>query len=288
MNLLAKLEYQIGFSDLEKEIAEYIILNRDKVVTMKLTDLAKATYTSPSTVSRLCRKLGEKNYNDFRLHFATAIQSNYSHDVDFNKPFDDKDSSQTVVHNIGKIYKETISATDELLDLEILYKVVDILNNADVIDVYGSGDSFLSALMFQHKIIYINKVASISIIPTDQNQKALYTTKDTVALMISYSGETEEIKKIIDLIKSKGGTLIGITSIDQSYLREKADYCLSMCSKENIVNKIGVYSSKISSDYIIDLIYSLLFQKKYYDHFINKVQLSRSHDERINKSINER
>ena len=45
MNLLAKLEYQIGFSDLEKEIAEYIILNRDKVVTMKLTDLAKATYT---------------------------------------------------------------------------------------------------------------------------------------------------------------------------------------------------------------------------------------------------
>ncbi len=61
-----------------------------------------------------------------------------------------------------------------------------------------------------------------------------------------------------------------------------------MCSKENIVNKIGVYSSKISSDYIIDLIYSLLFQKKYYDHFINKVQLSRSHDERRNKSINER
>ena len=49
------------------------------------------------------------------------------------------------------------------------------------------------------------------------------------------------------------------TSIDKSYLREKADYCLSMCSKENIVNKIGVFSSKISSDYIIDLIYSFMF-----------------------------
>ena len=288
MNLLAKLEYQVGFSDLEKDIAQYIIQNRDKVVTMKLTDLAKATYTSPSTVSRLCRKLGEKSYNDFRLHFATAVQSSYNHCVDFNKPFEEKDSSEVIIHNIGEIYKETVSATDEVLDMKILSKVIDILDNANIIDVYGSGDSFLSALMFQHKMTYVNKPTYLTVIPTDQNQRALYANKDTVTLIISYSGETDEVKKVIDVIKEKGGTVIGITSIDKSYLREKADYCLSMCSKENIVNKIGVFSSKISSDYIIDLIYSFMFQKRYYYYLINKVHLARSHDERRNKSINEK
>ena len=49
MNLLAKWEYQVGFG---KNIAHYIIQNRDEVVTMKLTDLAKATYTSLATVNR--------------------------------------------------------------------------------------------------------------------------------------------------------------------------------------------------------------------------------------------
>lgn len=46
-----------------------------------------------------------------------------------------------------------------------------------------------------------------------------------------------------------------------------------MCSKENIINKIGVYSSKISSDYIIDLIYSMIFQKHYQDLIIDKVSM---------------
>lgn len=61
-----------------------------------------------------------------------------------------------------------------------------------------------------------------------------------------------------------------------------------MCSKENIINKIGSYSSKISSDYIIDLIYSLLFQKHYHEYMINKVSLGCKWDDRRNKSSHEK
>lgn len=53
MSLLYKLEYQDNFTDLEKGIANYI-------VDLKITDLAEITYTSPSTISRFCKKLGEK------------------------------------------------------------------------------------------------------------------------------------------------------------------------------------------------------------------------------------
>mgnify|MGYP001475920341 CR=1 FL=1 len=45
--------YQDNFTDLEKGIANYI-------VDLKITDLAEITYTSPSTISRFCKKLGEK------------------------------------------------------------------------------------------------------------------------------------------------------------------------------------------------------------------------------------
>ena len=70
MSLLYKLEYQDNFTDLEKGIANYI-------VDLKITDLAEITYTSPSTISRFCKKLVEKSYNDFRIHFASSVIGDY-------------------------------------------------------------------------------------------------------------------------------------------------------------------------------------------------------------------
>ena len=68
MSLLYKLEYQDNFTDLEKGIANYILDH---------TDLAEITYTSPSTISRFCKKLGEKSYNDFRIHFVSSVIDDY-------------------------------------------------------------------------------------------------------------------------------------------------------------------------------------------------------------------
>ena len=74
MNLVSKLIYQKGFSELEKGIADYIINNKEKVFDMKLVDLAEATYTSTATISRFCKKLGEKDYNSFRINFMKDIK----------------------------------------------------------------------------------------------------------------------------------------------------------------------------------------------------------------------
>lgn len=60
MNLLSKMEYQIDFSELEKRIADFMIENKEEVVKMNLKQLAQATYVSTATISRFCRKLGEK------------------------------------------------------------------------------------------------------------------------------------------------------------------------------------------------------------------------------------
>ena len=64
----------------------------------------------------------------------------------------------------------------------------------------------------------------------------------------------------MNYIKQKEGTVIAVSSISDSYLRKNADYCLTICSKENIFSKIGSYSSKVSADYIMDIIFSLLFK----------------------------
>ena len=200
-----------------------------------------------------------------------------------------QDSSMNeICHNVGGVYKQTIEGTNQVLDMNELEKAVDYIDKANIIDLFAVGDSFLSALMFEHKMTYVNKLVNLKIIPTEQTQQALYTTKNSVALIISYSGQTNEIKPIVERIKINGGTIIAITSLNDSYLRKKADICLTMCSKENIINKIGSFSSKISSDYIIDLIYSLLFKKNYQELLIKKVSMNLDWDERRNESTHEK
>ena len=113
-------------------------------------------------------------------------------------------------------------------------------------------------------------------IPFDQNRQAMLSHKDTVAIIISYSGEEVEIKKIVNYIKQKEGTIIAVTSINDSYLRKHADYCLTICSKENLFSKIGSYSSKVSADYIMDIIFSLLFKNNYNINLIEKLERAKN------------
>ena len=76
MSLLSKLEYQIDFSDLEKRIADFMIENKEEVANMNLNQLANATYVSTATISRFCRKLGEKNYNNFSKFLVNFEKNN--------------------------------------------------------------------------------------------------------------------------------------------------------------------------------------------------------------------
>ena len=70
--------------------------------------------------------------------------------------------------------------------------------------------------------------------------------------------------------------MIAVTSINDSYLRKNADYCLTICSKENIFSKIGSYSSKVSADYIMDIIFALLFKNNYNINLIEKLERAKN------------
>ncbi|WP_296876174.1 MurR/RpiR family transcriptional regulator [Thomasclavelia sp.] len=271
MSLLSKLEYKKGFSDLEKGIANYLIDHKEEVADMKLVDLADATYTSTATISRFCKKLGEKDYNSFRMNFMKSVLFEYQSDVDFNRPFKDKDSLEEISLGISNLYKDTVEATRNLLDFEQFNQIVEELYNAKTIDVYAKDTSYLSASMFEHRMITINQSINLNSL-YDQERRLLYMNKDSIAIIVSYSGESESIYEVIKHLKEKKIKIIAVTSINDSYLRKNATYCLTMCSKENVISKIDSFSSKVSSDYIMDLIFSALFQKNYYLNLIHKIE----------------
>lgn len=94
-------------------------------------------------------------------------------------------------------------------------------------------------------------IINLKHISSDQNRQAMLSNKDSVAIVISYSGEEQEIKRIVNYIKQKEGTVIAVTSINDSYLRKNADY-------------------------IMDIIFSLLFKNNYNINLIEKIERAKN------------
>lgn len=88
-------------------------------------------------------------------------------------------------------------------------------------------------------------------ISSDQNRQAMLSNKDSVTIVISYFGEEQEIKRIVNYIKQKEGTVIAVSSISDSYLRKNADY-------------------------IMDIIFSLLFKNNHNINLIEKLERAKN------------
>ena len=94
-------------------------------------------------------------------------------------------------------------------------------------------------------------IINLKHISSDQNKQAMLSNKDSVTIVISYFGEEQEIKRIVNYIKQKEGTVIAVTSINDSYLRKNADY-------------------------IMDIIFSLLFKNNHNINLIEKLERAKN------------
>lgn len=89
MGLLKKIELANNFSSVERILGKYVLENGEKVLNMSTKELAKATFTSPASIVRFCRKLEYEGYNDFKIALAAQLQySRLSNDdINANYPF---------------------------------------------------------------------------------------------------------------------------------------------------------------------------------------------------------
>lgn len=79
MSIMTQLEFELEFSHSEKEIGRYILNHGEEVLNMSVKELAKKTYTSPATIVRLCKKIGLKGYNDFKIKYSAELQYDLHH-----------------------------------------------------------------------------------------------------------------------------------------------------------------------------------------------------------------
>ena len=285
MSLLKKLEIAENFSESEKSIAQYILQNSEEVLNLSTIELAKKTYTSPATITRLCQKLDFKGYNDFKISLSANIQYVLSHQdsINANFPFDKNTNITHIANNIAKLFKESVDETMQLLNQDDLRQSLILLDKAQVIDIYGVSGPLRMASDFQYKMFRIGKDVQIAPMVNEQLFQAARSQKDHCAILVSYSGETEEVIKAAQILKRKKIPMIAITSLGDNKLSTYCQYVLHLDGREQIYNKISTIGSTISIHLIFDILYAGLFSKHFDEALKTKVEADELIDHRERK-----
>lgn len=275
MNLIHKLKRPNYYSTVEQAIVDFILDNPNFVLSATSQELATATYTSSSSVVRLCKKLGCKGFNDFKIKFSAEKKQSFFTPkyVDANYPFNNGDDIKTIAKNISNLNIESIQETMSLFDDVTYNKAIDLLYNAKVIDVYGVSLNLQLALDFKYKMSRINRLVLIQSFQQQHLLAAARSTPDHCALIISYTGETRESLEVAEILKTTKTPVISITSIGNNSLSQISDLVINITTKEKMYSKIGQFSSRTSILMILDFLYAGIFEKDYDNNieYISKI-----------------
>lgn len=261
-NTLTKLRvYRNKASLTEKTIIDYILDQPLIVANMSIHHLAEHTYSSPTSIIRLCKNIGYDGYKTFSkaLVYDQAIRQN-SFEVD-NQSIS-LTNTENVIVNVILTNINILKALNQSISTTLIQQCVEEITKADKIIFFGLGASLIVAKDAQMKFVRVNKMVHVAEDWHTQLLMARNLSTNDLVFAISYSGETEEVFQCVTEARAVGATIISITKEGRSRISEVATYPLFVPSSE-IGMRSAAMSSRIAQMTLIDVLFSKYLQSIY-------------------------
>lgn len=264
MKLEKRIELCDSMTPLESEIASYILNNKDAVTKLKIQELADILFISKSAIHRFVKKIGFNGFNDLKVSIAKEnadLLENNSY-INVNYPFQAKDNPRQIAFKLLELYEKAIKDTFEYVDLDQIKAVSQLIDSADVIDVYTHAHNSNIAENFQDKMLTIGKSVNCPSSFYNQRLTVLASDQKHVAIILSYSGKATFILPIVKKLYEKGVKVIQIGKAGSNYYSQYVTYHLSISDSENNRDRMSQFSSHIAMQYIIDVLYGCIYNMR--------------------------
>lgn len=275
-----RLHEKTNFTNVEINIAEYLLENQDQIKNQSAHYIASQLYTSPSMITRFCQKIGYQGFNDFKEAYLQEIAYLKSHfdTIDPNYPFKYNDKNIVVANKIGSLYHEIIDDTLVLLDHDSLQNAINALKQSQVIYLYSAGVQADLAKTFKDKMLKIGKNVVVETRMNEIFYRALFADKNDLFIIISYSGEVESLLRGVEKLKERNIPIIAITSYGKNSLSKLASHVLYVASKEKLVNNLGSFSMNLATLLLLDILYVNIFNDDFKSHQQQKLTATKGFD----------
>ena len=264
MKLEKRIELCDSMTPLESEIASYILNNKDAVTKLKIQELADILFISKSAIHRFVKKIGFNGFNDLKVSIAKEnadLLENNSY-INVNYPFQAKDNPRQIAFKLLELYEKAIKDTFEYVDLDQIKAVSQLIDSADVIDVYTHAHNSNIAENFQDKMLTIGRSVNCPSSFYNQRLTVLASDQKHVAIILSYSGKATFILPIVKKLYEKGVKVIQIGKAGSNYYSQYVTYHLSISDSENNRDRMSQFSSHIAMQYIMDVLYGCIYNEK--------------------------
>ena len=194
-----------GLNELELSLYNYIMKNSDKVIYMRIRELANEAHVSTTTILRFCKKLDCEGFSEFKIKFKMYLEESGGKEL--------KDNTSMIIDFLKKSQGEEYKKKIDL--------VCDELEKSNTIIFVGIG---FSGILSKYAARYISAIGKNAVYIDDPFYPLNFKyTENYVTIAFSVSGETPTVIDHINRLKRKGSKIISITNNEDSTLAKISD-----------------------------------------------------------------
>lgn len=234
----------------EKKIADVIRKDPEAVVYVTLTDLAELAGVGETSVLRLCRKIGFKGYQEFKLALAQDLVVPVRN---VHSQIDESDNLQEIAAKITAENTRSIENTLNLLDMDQMERAIEAIGNARKLYFFGVGSSANTAMDGKYRFMRLGFDTEVVTDPHIMAMNSTLMKEGDVLFAVSTSGSTKDIVDAVRIAKERSIFFICLTSHLRSPLTQHADVVLLSKSRETPLQG-GAFSSKLSQIHVLDIL----------------------------------
>ena len=245
---------QSGMAKGASRIADYILAQPDRIVSMSVTELSEETGVSEGSIINFCRGIGLSGFQQMKLSLAQEIVQpvQFIHE-DVARDDDMGTICRKVFHSGIQALRDSLS----VLDPVALQQAVDLIRAAKRVEVYGIGSSAPIAEDTHYRMLRIGLDARVVVDSHVQAISASRCDPDVAVLTISHSGATHETVASTRLAKEAGAKTIVITNFARSPIQAYADVVLFTMARETSF-RTEAMTSRIAQLCVVDALIAAL------------------------------
>ncbi|QLR44410.1 MurR/RpiR family transcriptional regulator [Enterobacter sp. RHBSTW-00994] len=242
-NLLLRLRQGVsGYSPTQQKLGEFVLNDPARVLYLTITELARESDTSEASVTRLCRALGCKGYNEFKMALALDIQQ--------GQP------ARQNGDEIDNVVDESVQAlldTAKLLDRALLANAALALHQAQSVQIYGVAASAILGEYLHYKLLRLGKPVQLF---SDMHRAAMNAAtlpKTSLVVAISSSGSTRDLLHVVKLARKRGVPVLALSNTPRSPLASLCDIQLVAAKPEGPLSA-GALNAKVGVMLLVELL----------------------------------
>jgi DNA-binding MurR/RpiR family transcriptional regulator len=166
---------------------------------------------------------------------------------------------------LEKVFSANVKAlhdTLEWVDREMIARLVDALETAETVWIYGVGSSAALSSEFWYRMMQVGKNAHCLTDVLHMKMSEMNIKKGDVAIGISHSGRTACVVEALEHARGKGAVTACITGHSDSPLTQNSDFPIAIIAEE-IKYPIYAISSRIAHISVMDVISIAVSARRY-------------------------